>query len=392
MHTYLVHYGEIALKGRNRPEFELQLVRNIKRQHPVERVERLRGRMVVHSRDEINLSNVLGVAWWAMVSEVEFNVGAIREQANRLTSSGVGQASSFAVRVSRADKSFPLRSRELEELVGGDLDSMLDIPVNLDAPEFRLSIEIAEGRVFMFTERQEGPRGLPSGISGKLVGLYSAGIDSAVAAYLMGKRGASVELVHFHALSDGTKAHEAKAGDMARAIAHYFPALKVHYVPYHHFQLATGGLDRHQRQELVVFRRFMARVGERLARQSGALGLFSGDNLGQVASQTLENLGAVDDALTVSMFRPLIAYDKQEIIDLGKSLGLDDLANEPYKDCCSIIARHPATRANMDYVHEIEQQIGIGELMDESISEMVTYVYSAAPEGSIARELSPVPS
>ncbi len=392
MYTYLVHYGEIALKGKNRPDFERQLVRNIEGQHPVERVERLRGRMVVHSDHTIDLSNVFGVAWWAEVSEVDFEVEAIREEAKRLTSSGVGDASSFAVRVSRADKSFPLRSRELEERVGGDLDSMLTIPVNLDAPDFRLSIEIAQGRVFVFTERREGPRGLPAGISGSLMGLYSAGIDSAVAAYLMGKRGAGVELVHFHALTDGAKAHGAKAGDMARAIARFFPALNVHYVPYHHFQLATGGLNRHQRQELVVFRRFMARVGERLARRVGALGLFSGDNLGQVASQTLENLSAVDEALSVSMFRPLIAYDKQEIIDLGKSLGLHEIANEPYKDCCSIIAQHPATRANMDYVREIEQQIGIEDLIEESLSEAVTYEYTAAPEGTEARELSPVPS
>lgn len=386
MYTQLVHYGEIALKGKNRPEFELQLVRNIQQQHPVDRVERLRGRMIVHSQDAVDLSNVLGIAWWAQASEVEFDVEAIREEARRLTSAEVGEAGSFAVRVSRPDKRFPLRSRELEDLVGGDLDSMLSIPVDLDAPDFRLSIEIAQGRVFMFTGRNEGPRGLPSGISGKLMGLYSAGIDSAVAAYLMGKRGAGVELVHFHAMADGAKAHEAKAGDMARALAHYFPTLKVHYVPYHHFQLATGGLDRHQRQELVVFRRFMARVGQRLAERVGALGLFSGDNLGQVASQTLENLGAVDDALSVSMFRPLIAYDKQEIIDLGKSLGLHELSNEPYKDCCSIIAQHPATRANLDHVRDIEQRIGIDDLMDASMSEAVTYEYKAA------RQPSPVPS
>lgn len=380
MPLYLVHYGEIALKGRNRPEFEMQLVRNIQSQHPVQRVERMRGRMIVHAEQRVDLGNVFGIAWWAEVAEVEFNEGAIRAEAKRLTEARVQDARSFAVRATRADKSFPLSSGQLEQIVGGDIDAMLEIPVDLDAPDFRLAIEIAEGRVFMYTDRREGPRGLPAGISGKLMGLYSAGIDSAVAAYLMGKRGASVELVHFHALPDAEHAHRAKAGALAHAIAGYFPSLRVHYVPYHHFQLATGGLNRHQRQELVVFRRFMARAAERLADREGALGLFSGDNLGQVASQTLENLAAVDKALSTSMYRPLIAYDKQEIIDLGKSLGFDEIANEAYKDCCSIIAQHPATRANLDYVREIEASIDVEDLLATSLDEIETYQYEAEPE------------
>jgi thiamine biosynthesis protein ThiI len=153
-------------------------------------------------------------------------------------------------------------------------------------------------------------------------------------------------------------------------------------VPYHHFQLATGGLARHQRQELVVFRRFMARAAERLADREGALGLFSGDNLGQVASQTLENLAAVDRALSSSMYRPLIAYDKQEIIDLGKSLGFDEIANEAYTDCCSIIAQHPATRANLGYVREISASIHFEELLATSLDEIETYQYEAEPEAA----------
>jgi thiamine biosynthesis protein ThiI len=119
-----------------------------------------------------------------------------------LTQARVEDAESFAVRVTRADKSFPLTSSQLEHIVGGDIDAMLDIPVDLDAPDFRLAIEIAEGRVFMYTNRREGPRGLPAGISGKLMGLYSAGIDSAVAAYLMGKRGANVQMFHSNVLPD----------------------------------------------------------------------------------------------------------------------------------------------------------------------------------------------
>lgn len=380
---YLIHYGEIALKGRNRPQFERQLVDNIKRQHPVDRVERLSGRMVADSQVPVELSDVLGIVWWAQVDPVAAEVDAIRLKAQELAKERVGAAASFAVRVSRADKTFPLRSQELESLVGGDLDDMLNIPVDLDTPDFTLGVEIAEGTAYLFTRRVEGPRGLPAGISGHLFGLYSAGVDSAVAAYLMAKRGASVELVHFHALTEGTLAHEDKAGDLAREIARFLPSLRVHYVPYHHFQLATLDLARHQRQELVVFRRFMARLADRMAREAGALGLFTGDNLGQVASQTLENLRAVDRSIGSSIYRPLIAYDKQEIIDLAIELGFDEIANRDYKDCCSIIAQHPATRANLDKVRSIERDIGIDKLIERSLAESISFDYFPAGEGEV---------
>lgn len=392
-HRYLVHYGEIALKGRNRPDFEQQLVDNIKSQQPVTRVRRLPGRMVAESDQPVDLSAVFGIAWWAEVDKVEASVDSIRRRALAMTAERIGAAQTFAVRVTRADKSFPLRSQELEELVGGDIDEQYPIPVDLGQPEFCLQIEITEGSAYLFTERHEGKRGLPAGISGLLIGLYSAGIDSAVASYLMGKRGASVELVHFHALPAAAEAHRSKAGRLAQLVAGYFPAIKIHYIPYHHFQVATMTLDRHQKQELVVFRRFMAQAAERIAREHGALGLFSGDNLGQVASQTLENLSAVDAAVNSSIYRPLIAYDKQEIIDLGIELGFYDAANEDYKDCCSIVARHPTTKANLEQVEYIEEQIGMERVIERSLAELQTYEYRAVDQSVHTREIpSPLAS
>lgn len=389
-HTTLVHYGEIALKGKNRPEFEGQLADNIRRQHPVDEVRRLSGRMIAQSEVRVDLSNVFGIAWWAEAEELDPDVAGIRKRGLKLALERIGGSRSFAVRTTRADKSFPLRSQELEELVGGDIDRAVEAHVDLEEPEFTLYVEITEGKAYLHTERNEGPRGLPAGISGRLLGLYSAGIDSAVAAYLMGKRGAQVELIHFHAMAGGERAHRAKAGELAGAIAHYFPSLRVHYVPYHHFQLATSSLKKHQRQELVVFRRFMARAAERLAEPRGALGLFTGDNLGQVASQTLENMRAVDLALGIPIYRPLVAYDKQEIIDLGIELGFDEIANRSYKDCCSIIARHPATRANLDRVRDIEKEIDVEALIEASLAEAVVYEYHPDKLGETTAE--PVPA
>lgn len=372
-HLYVVHYGEIALKGKNRPDFEKQLVDNIRAQLPVGRITRRRGRLTVESEEPLDFGRVLGVAWWSEVHKVPSSLPEILEGAMHVAKVGLPEARTFAVRVRRASKMLGQNSQELEAMIGERLDKAFDASVNLSEPEYTLHVEITRTVTFIYTKKNGGLRGLPVGVSGKLVGLFSAGVDSAVAAFLMAKRGAHVELVHFHAYGRAEAAHRAKAGVVAEQLMKYLPALKLHYVPYHHFQLATAGLTKNQKQELVVFRRFMARTAERIGVQERALGLFSGDNLGQVASQTLQNLSAVDQVLGMPLFRPLIAYDKQEIIDLGERLGFGEIVNLPYKDCCSIVARHPATRANLDQIEEIEAGIGLDSLIEQSLSEMVTY-------------------
>jgi thiamine biosynthesis protein ThiI len=372
-HLYMVHYGEIALKGKNRPDFENQLVRNIKKQHPGSRVQRRRGRLTVESEQPLDLSNVLGIAWWSEVARVATSVDSIVGAALDYAAEDIRQAETFAVRVRRASKKLEHNSQELEVIIGGALDRAFGARVDLAHPEYLLHVEITGSGTYLYTEKSRAWRGLPVGVSGRLMGLFSAGIDSAVASFLMAKRGADIELIHFHAFGRAEEAHEAKVGELSTRLMKYIPRMVLHYVPYHHFQLATAGLTAHQRQELIVFRRFMALTAERLANERGVLGLYTGDNLGQVASQTLENLAAVDNAVRLPIFRPLIAYDKQEIIDLGIELGLDEIANLAYKDCCSIVARHPATRAKLDQVLEIEDSVHIDALIDASLAERVTY-------------------
>jgi thiamine biosynthesis protein ThiI len=370
---YVVHYAEIGLKGGNRSVFEKQLIENVVRQHDIAKSWRLPGRIILRAGPELDLSKVFGVAWWAKTKRVKATVEEIGIQAIDEARRGVEQGQKFAVRAKVADKSFALNSQEVEVEIGQRIRDATELEVDLTAPHMTVFIEVTQTGALIYTEKRPGPGGLPVGTSAKLLGLFSGGMDSALATYLMAKRGSGIELVHFHAMPNADAAHSAKIGEMARKMTHYDADLCVHYVPYHRFQIAASGLPKKlQRYELVAFRRFMARVAERIAMNRRIVALFSGDNLGQVASQTLENLIAVDSAISMPIFRPVIAYDKVEIVDLTKRIGLYEISIEAYKDCCSIIAKHPATRANMRMIEMLEVEIRAEELLEDVLAEVET--------------------
>ncbi|MGD8814741.1 MAG: tRNA uracil 4-sulfurtransferase ThiI [Anaerolineales bacterium] len=368
--TYVVHYAEIGLKGRNRASFEKKLIENIAQTYSISKSWRLPGRIVLRSEEPLDLSTVFGVAWWALVDRTPSSVEDIGKKAIEKTRQNYPSPNSFAVRAKVADKRFELNSQELEVEIGRRVQDATGLDVDLTHPDLTLFIEITHSGALVFTEKKKGPGGLPVGISGKVMGLFSGGMDSAVACYMMAKRGCGVELVHFYAMPEAREAHKTKIGGMARSLQAYSATLVIHYVPYHHFQLATTKLPKMlRRHELVVFRRFMARAAEQLAHEHRATALFSGDNLGQVASQTLENLIAVDHAISMPMFRPVIGYDKIEIVNLAKRIGLFEQSIVAYKDCCSMISKHPATRAKYDVIETIEAEIGAEKLLSKTLSE-----------------------
>jgi thiamine biosynthesis protein ThiI len=371
---YVVHYAEIGLKGRNRAMFEKQLVENIVQQHAVDRSTRLQGRILLRGESNLDLSDMFGVAWWARAERVKADVDTIGSKAVGLAQGVTAERVTYAVRAKVADKSFEFNSQELEIEIGQRIKDATNLEVDLTNPDLTIFIELTHAGALIYTRKLPGPGGLPVGTSAKLMGLFSGGMDSALATYLMAKRGSRIELVHFHALRDGDAAHRNKIGKMAERLSRYDARLVVHYVPYHQFQIAASGLPKKiQRYELVVFRRFMARVAEKIARKRKAKALFSGDNLGQVASQTLENLIAVDDALNMPLFRPVIAYDKVEIVEMSKRIGMYEMAIRDYKDCCSIISRHPATRANQRMIEILENEIGVEALIDDVLKEVESF-------------------
>lgn len=391
MPLYLVHYGsEIGLKGKNRSDFIHQLKRNIQAQLPVERVRPLHGRLLVESpRDDLDFSLVFGVAWWTRPLVVENPTPQALSEAivvlARQAREDFDQDPTFAVRARRADKTFPWNTLTLERELGASVVQALGWQVNLSRPQVTLHVELVPGRAFLYHQKHPGHHGLPVGSTGRAFGLFSGGIDSVMAAWYMARRGVEVELVHFHAFTQARYANEGRAGKLARHLARYLPRLRVHYFPYHHFQAATLDLSpKEQRYELVVFRRFMARIAEILARQGRGQAIFTGDSLGQVASQTMENIAAVDAAVSIPFFRPLLTFNKQEIIDMGERLGFYQLVLEPYKDCCSIISRNPATRARMDLVEAIEESIHLPRLLETTLQERETFTY--LPTGEVRRE------
>jgi len=372
-HHYVVHYAEIALKGQNRSLFEKQLVENIALKHGVVKAWRLPGRIILRAGPELDLSMVFGVAWWAQAECVNAEVGEIGVRAIKEAVQRLAETRTFAIRAKVAEKRFGMNSQELEVEIGQQVRDATDLEVNLTTPDLTIFIEITQTGALVFTKKQAGPGGLPVGTSAKMMGLFSGGMDSGLATYLMAKRGSRIELMHFHALPNAEAAHGGKIGEMARKLREVDSELCVHYVPYHRFELATSGLHKKlQRHELVVFRRFIARAAERLASERRAKALFTGDNLGQVASQTMENLVAVNDAIRMPMFRPLIAYDKVEIVHKTRAIGIYDIAIKDYKDCCSLIAKHPATRANRRMISVIEAEIGVDELLEEVLCEVTT--------------------
>ncbi|MGD8760479.1 MAG: tRNA uracil 4-sulfurtransferase ThiI [Anaerolineales bacterium] len=375
---YVVHYAEIGLKGKNRPDFEKQLIRNIEAKQAVKKAKRLPGRILMEAEGPFDLRRVFGVAWWAEVIQVEAAVEVIADAAVRIARERKGDSSSFAIRATTAYKPFVLNSQELEVEVGQRVKDALGLEVNLSRPDLTVYVEVMKSAALIYTQKHPGPGGLPVGSAGKLMGLFSGGIDSAVATYLMAKRGAAIELVHFYASASASEAHEGKIGKLAGLLTQFMPKLTVHYVPFHRFQVAAAGLrSRLRRHELVAFRRLMAMMAERLAKLRGAKGLFMGDNLGQVASQTLENLAALDQAVSMPVYRPLIGYDKLEIIDLAKKIGLYELASQRYKDCCSLISRHPATRSKLEMVASIEESIGVETMLDVLMAEVESHDYGS---------------
>jgi thiamine biosynthesis protein ThiI len=371
MTQIIVRYAEIALKGGARSAFEKRLVLNIRKSLglPAEAVKRERGQILVGvSKKEVKkkleeLTMVFGIAWLAQVESCPSEKDAIVKAALDLVKNKFVGGETFAVRATRSDKSLAFTSKDIENWVGDAVRKELGVKVNLTKPDKTVFISIGKDISYLFTEKICGLGGLPVGTSGKMLSLLSGGFDSIASSFLMAKRGAQVDFLHFHVFPQKTQVLSSKMPKIWNKLSWYTLSKQVFLASYVPFQMQVLELGRREeRYELVVFRRLMVRVGELLASKHGYKALVLGDSLGQVASQTIENIIAVEAAVAIPIFRPLIGFDKNEGIELVGKIGLNSEVNEAYKDCCSMIFLHPATRADLMKTETIEKRLKIEEL------------------------------
>jgi thiamine biosynthesis protein ThiI len=370
MHV-LVHYHEIALKGRNRPFFVDKLAGNLRRATADlagVRVRAIAGRILLQAPDETpwellreRVGSVFGVANFGRTDEAAAELGALKaaaaEKARRL------QFGSFRVTAKRSDKSFPHPSMEIEREVGGAIHAATGVRVDLEHPELNVRVEVLKDRILYSTEKLAGPGGFPVGSSGRVLALLSGGIDSPVAAWRMMKRGCTVALVHFHAFPLQDRTTIDKVRELARVLARYQFRSRLLLVPFAAVQ-QTIVAQAPAPLRVVLYRRFMVRIAETLAPRVRAKALVTGESLGQVASQTLDNLSVIDEAARGPVLRPLIAMDKDEITKEARRLGSFEISTLPDQDCCQLfVPKSPATAARLDEVQAAEAALDVAGLV-----------------------------
>jgi thiamine biosynthesis protein ThiI len=315
-----------------------------------------------------NLKHVFGISWYTAAAVCESKFDVICEVATKLGIESIQEGDTFGVKAKRSHKILPFGSIDLQQTVGAAIGKATLARVNLSSPDVQVNIAASKEGTYIFTKRYEGSKGLPVGTSGKVLSLLSGGFDSIAASYLLAKRGAQVDYLHFHIFMDKSNVLNTKIGDIVRGLDVPTKAKKLFVSSYGPFEMKVLNLDKiSQRYETVIFRRLMARVGEGLAKKFGYQVLLFGDSLGQVASQTMENMIAVDDAVDIPVFRPLVAYDKYEVVDLVRKIGLFDEAVAEYKDCCSILSPNPIKKADLDTVRKIEAHIGLDQIVEEML-------------------------
>jgi len=397
----IVRYGEIALKGMNKPYFEKTLLKRLRKAITVFHngelnAETSDGLVVVRGyspEDETRVARALlrvfGVATvspaWELPSreQKDINAAAVSWMARRLEQRRDGPLT-FKVFGKRADKSWPVTSPEIAALTGEAILEAFggeNVKVDVSDPDVRLHVHLRRKNVLLYDDKLKGFGGLPLGTNGKGLVLLSGGIDSPVAAWLMAKRGMTIEAVHFHSYPYTSKRAEEKVCDLADVLASYCGRIKVHILNLLPAQEALAGACPEEEMTILV-RRFMMRIASRIAARERCEFLVTGENLGQVASQTAEGIAVTDRASSLPVLRPLIAMDKVDIMELAREIGTYELSIQPYEDCCTVfLPKHPVTRPAAADIEASEALLGadvIAALEDEVLSSETLYIAASS--------------
>ncbi len=377
----LVRYAEIHLKGLNRPFFERGLMKRISlalRPRNV-RVVREQGRVFVFGLPEdaideaaTRLTRVFGIHSVSPALAVEKDWDAIVNAANALVAKrieGLEQAS-FKVIARRADKRFSMRSQEICRTLGGLLlEAFPVLRVDVHEPDFYVGVEIRQDQAFLFAEERLGVGGMPVGTNGHAMLLISGGIDSPVAGYMIAKRGVRISAVHFYSYPYTSERAREKVAELTHILAGFAGEVTLYLVPFTEIQLAIYEKCP-QSETTVLMRRLMMQIAEKIAVSCGAQALITGESIGQVASQTIESLTVTNDAVAMPVFRPLIGFDKEEIVERAKAIGSYDTSILPFEDCCTVfVPQHPVTKPKLEDLRRSEGLVDFAPMIEKAIAE-----------------------
>ena len=368
--TFLIKYAEIAVKGKNRYIFEDALIHRMRQVlRTVDgdfAVSKTQGRVYVDCKSDYDYDEVISAL------QTVFGINAIcpvvkveNEGFEKLTEAVIRYVDdeypdknrTFKVFARRADKSFPVRSTQMNEELGASiLEAYPEMKVDVHKPEIELYVEVREN-IYIYSKQIPGPGGMPLGTGGKAMLLLSGGIDSPVAGYMVAKRGVKIDAVYFHAPPYTSDRAKQKVIDLARKISKYTGTICLHVINFTDIQLAIYEKCPHE-QLTIIMRRYMMRIAEKIALDNDCLALVTGESIGQVASQTMHSLAVTNEVCTLPVFRPLIGFDKQEIIDVSEKIDTFETSILPYEDCCTIfVAKHPVTKPELKAIQKSEGRL-----------------------------------
>ena len=376
--SFLIKYAEIGTKGKNRFLFEDALIKQIKHAlRPVEGkfiISKESGRIYMDAQGEYDydeviaaLKRVFGIAWICPMFQIE---KTDFEEIKKEVASYVDQVYedknfTFKVDAKRVDKKYPISSEQMNRDLGEViLDTFPETKVDVHHPDVLLKVEVRK-LVNIYSVMIPGPGGMPVGTNGKAMLLLSGGIDSPVAGYMIAKRGVMIDAVYFHAPPYTSERAKQKVVDLAKLVSRYSGPINLHVVNFTDIQLYIYEQCPHE-ELTIIMRRYMMKIAESIAKETGSLALITGESIGQVASQTVQSLAATNEVCTMPVFRPVIGFDKQEIVDISEKIGTYETSIQPYEDCCTIfVAKHPVTKPNIKVIHKSEENLA--EKIDELV-------------------------
>lgn len=381
----LIRYGELALKGKNQKQFLKTLVRNVRNQIKLDtgeacEIKDIHGRIILPLNGKEpeyfypSLDRVFGLASYSPVRSTELSEDAIIQTAVEEMKRFLNQEKTFRVTVKRANKRFPIRSMDMQLLVAERiLDEVPGLEGDLRNYDIELNIDIRFDQAYVYVDKFKGLGGLPLGTGGRAVALLSGGIDSPVAMWSIMRRGVVVEAIHFHSYPYTSQQAEDKVLALAEKVAKYGGQVNVHLVPFTRIQEAIG-MNCFENLRITIMRRIMIRIAERIATIRNAKAIVTGDDLGQVASQTIESIFAINEVTTMPILRPLISFDKLDIMEIAHKIDTYDISILPYEDCCTVfVPKEPKTKPKVDECQHNESLIpDLDDMIWKAIQDTVT--------------------